>query len=349
MFLDNLTLKILNEQYDLKYDVIKVWKMKADYLPEELTNVVNKYFKGKSDKKILAEDLINKYGRTDPRCFEAQFDLMTNKKMLNSIYGCCATNPLRTTFKIDDDNNYKLDKYYSSLDDIEIGLSEFYENHNNYLAYQIGCTVTALARYELYEFIKAIGYKKVLYCDTDSAFYIKDNKTEKAIESLNEEKRKKAKYVILDNGNRSYYDNFSKEPDCLAFRGLHSKCYGVVTEHGLELTIAGVPPKTLIGMKDNKPVYLTREEELQGDIKDPIKALDLLSDSYTFHVNTGNTACYIGATGGIDGIRKPTILNINGHEISTAGGCVIKKLKEKKVKDMSFDYGYEFLDIELYR
>lgn len=350
MFLDNLTLKILNEQYDLKYDIIKVWKMKADYLPEELTNVVNKYFKGKSDKKILAEDLELQYGRTDPRCFEAQFDLMTNKKMLNSIYGCCATNPLRTTFRIDSDNHYQLDKYYTSMDDMKVGLEQFYDNKNNYLAYQIGCTVTALARYELYEFIKAIGYKKVLYCDTDSAFYIKDAKTEKAIERLNDEKHKKAKYVTLNNGQLSYYDNFKAEQDCKAFRGLHSKCYGVVTEHGLELTIAGVPAKTLIGLdEDGKPVYLTREQELQGNIKDPVKALDLLTNDYTFHVNTGITACYIGAVGGIDGIRKPTILNINGHEISTAGGCVLKRLSEKKVKDTEFDYGYEFLDINLYR
>ena len=148
----------------------------------------------------------------------------------------------------------------------------------------------------------------------------------------------------------SYYDNFKAEQDCKAFRGLHSKCYGVVTEHGLELTIAGVPAKTLTGLDEyGKPVYLTREQELQGNIKDPVKALDLLTNDYTFHVNTGITACYIGAVGGIDGIRKPTILNINGHEISTAGGCVLKRLNEKKVKDTEFDYGYEFLDINLYR
>jgi hypothetical protein len=190
----------------------------------------------------------------------------------------------------------------------------------------------------------------VLYCDTDSAFYIKDAKTEKAIERLNEEKHKKAKFVTLNNGQLSYYDNFKAEQDCKAFRGLHSKCYGVVTEHGLELTIAGVPAKTLTGLdEDGKPVYLTREQEMQGNIKDPVKALDLLTNDYTFHINTGITACYIGAVGGIDGIRKPTILNINGHEISTAGGCVLKRLSEKKVKDTEFDYGYEFLDIDLYR
>ena len=34
----------------------------------------------------------------------------------------------------------------------------------------------------------------------------------------------------LDNGKLEYYDEFSSEPDCAAFKGLHSKCYGVVNE-----------------------------------------------------------------------------------------------------------------------
>ena len=346
MYLDNLTLQILNEQYDLEYDIIKCWKMKADYLPKEITDVVDKYFKGKSDKKILAKELEDKYGRTDNRCFEALFDLMTNKKMLNSIYGCLATNPLRTTYKINSDNEYRLDKCYGSIDEIEVGLNEYYEKFNNFLPYQVGCIVTALARYELYEYIKAIGYKKILYCDTDSAFYIKDSKTEKSISKLNEEKHKKAKFVILDSGKKEYYDAFEPEPDCKAFRGLHSKCYGVVTDHGLELTIAGVPARTVTGLdEDNKPIYLTREQEMQGNIEDPVKALELLSDDYTFKVNTGATACYIGAVGGKDGPRKPMKVYVDGHIVSTAGGCVIKQLPEKKVHDMEYDFNYEFLDV----
>ena len=347
MFLDNLTLQILDEQYDMDYEIIKAWRIEAKPLPPEIVNIVDKYFKGKSDKKNIVTDLEEKYGRTDERCYKAQSDLSITKKLLNSLYGCCATNPLRTSYEIGDSMDFKIKESYGTLDEMQDGLNEYYDKWSNFLSYAVGCTVTALARFELYEYIKAIGYKKVLYCDTDSIFYIKDSKTEKAIENLNKSKADKAHFVTLDNGKKEYYDAFTPEPDLKAFRGLHSKCYGVVTKdkNKLELTIAGVPAKTLVDMKDGEPVFFTREQELQGNIKDPVKALDNLTDNFTFTVNTGKTAVYVGAIGGIDGLREPTILNIDGHEISTAGGCIIRTLKEKRVHDIPYDLNaYEYLD-----
>ena len=84
-------------------------------------------------------------------------------------------------------------------------------------------------------------------------------------------------------------------------------------------------------MDGDKPIYYTREEELSGAENDPVKALDHLSDNFTFKVNTGICALYVGATG-YQTDRKPEILNIDGHEIHTAGGCVLKKLESKTVK-----------------
>ena len=66
------------------------------------------------------------------------------------------------------------------------------------------------------------------------------------------------------------------------------------------------------------------------------KALNKLKDGFEFHINAGVSAIYIGATG----FKTPheiTIQEINGHEIHTAGGCVIRKLKSKKVKDVEID------------
>lgn len=233
------------------------------------------------------------------------------------------------------------------MDDMQDGLNEYYEKRNNFLSYMIGCAVTSLAKLELYEYIKAIGYNKVLYCDTDSIYYIKDAKTERSIERLNNEKHKNAHYVTLDNGNKEYYDVFSKEADCIAFKGLHSKCYGIVTSKGLELTIAGVPPRTITEVKpDGTLVYTTREQELQGSIEDPVRALDNLTDDFTFTVNTGKSAVYIGAVGGIDGPREPMDVEVDGHIVSTAGGCVIKNLKEKKIHDIEYDLlSYEYMDL----
>ena len=359
MFLDNLTLQILNEQYDLQYEVIKVWKLKAGYMPSEIVSCIDNYFKGKSDQKNLVKELEDKYGKLDYRTFEANFHLMTNKSMLNSIYGCSATSPLRLSYEINDNMEYRIKEFFSTKEEIQTGLDKFYSNRNNFLPYQYGCITTASARFELYQYIKAIGYDKVLYCDTDSIFYIADDDTEKAVDDLNKEKRKTAHSVLLNNGKEEFYDEFTEEPELIAFRGLHSKCYGVVTKETpdvpshLEITIAGVPPKSYICRDhENKPLYYTREQELSGMDKGvmlpPIMALEKLTDDFTFTVNTGISAVYIGAVGGIDGIRKPMKLEVDGHIVSTAGGCVLRKLKEKKVHDIGYDFSYELADLSAF-
>ena len=334
MYVDDITLRILNEQYKIDYEILEVYRMLNKPLPDCILDVVDKYFKGKSDKKNIVKELEDQYGKLDEKTISANFELSQEKSGLNSIYGCCATNPLRRKLELTEDIEFRYTELYDNEKAIADGLEDYYSKHNNFLNYFVGCQITSMARYELYEYIKAIGYDKVLYCDTDSIFYIKDDETEKAIEDLNAEKRKTARYVILDNGKKEYYDEFTKEPDCLAFKGLHSKCYGVVTSKGLELTIAGVPARTLIDIKNGEPVYFTREQELSGKEKDPIKALDKLKDGFEFKINAGVSALYIGATGK-GTAREPTILNIDGHEIHTAGGCVIRKLKSKKVKDFT--------------
>lgn len=337
MYVDNLTLQILSEQYDLDYEVIEVYRMLNKPLPDCIIRVIDKYFKGKSDKKNLVHELTEKFGKLDPQTIEAEFELMQDKKGLNSIYGCTATNPLREQYELDENFGFVLTQSYKELESIEEGLTQYYKGRNNFLAYQVGVWVTARARYELYEYIKAIGYEKCLYCDTDSIFYIKDKETEKAIEALNAEKRKTAHFVTLDNGKREYYDEFTAEPDCKAFKGLHSKCYGVVTSKGLELTIAGVPARTLIDINEKgEPVYYSREEELRGKVKNDTRALNRLKHGFKFEVNAGVSAIYIGAEG-YQTARKPTIMYIDGHEIHTAGGCVIRKLESKIVKDMEFN------------
>ena len=330
-YVDSLTLRILREQYSMEYEIIDAYRMSNGRLPDCLVAVVDKYFKGKSDKKALVHELTAKFGKLDNRTVEAEFDLMQEKAGLNSIYGCCVMQPLKTEYQVDNEMEFSVKKSYIAEDEVEKGLEDYYRGKNNFLPYQIGCVVTSLARYELFLLIsKVIGYERCLYSDTDSIFYISDEETEKRIEAFNAERRAKAHYVELENGQKEYYDEFTEEPDCLAFKGLHSKCYGVVTEKGLEITIAGVPARTIIGMNGEEPIYYTREQELAGDEKDPIKALDHLADSFTFKVNTGQCALYIGATG-YQTPRVPEIIYIDGHEIHTAGGCVISKLDSKTI------------------
>ena len=63
-------------------------------------------------------------------------------------------------------NQCRLSEIHTDQDIID-GLDEYYKGRNNFLPYQAGCFVTAAARYELYEYIKTIGYENIYYCDTD--------------------------------------------------------------------------------------------------------------------------------------------------------------------------------------
>lgn len=341
MYLDNFTLKILNEQYNMNYAILRVWRAINGRLPECVIKVIDDLFKQKSDLKNEVHKLTELYGKLDPRTVEKQAELQRVKALLNAIYGCCATNPLKNDWSVSDNMEFRIEQSYSTLAEIEEGLTKFYRGRNNFLPYQWGVWITAMARYELYEYIIAIGYDKCLYSDTDSLFYIKDEETEAAVAKLNAEKKAKAHYVVLANGKEEYYDEFSDEPDCIAFKGLHSKCYGVVTNKGLELTVAGVPARTMTGIdEENKPIYLTREAEMQGDLKDPIKALDRLTFGFAFKVNTGKTALYVGADG-YGSERVPKKMIIDGHEVHTAGGCVIRKAETKVIREMDFTPDYE--------
>ena len=284
------------------------------------------------------------YGDFSEQAITAKFHLGLSKSLLNAIYGCLAMNPVKPSYDLDYMKDEPLQILQNVLTDEEIEncLDRYYNGKNNFLPYQVGAFITAHARFELYQYIKTIGYDKVLYCDTDSIFYLKDDETEKAILQLNAEKHKTAPYVTDQTGKRIYYDVFEEEPDCTAFKGLHSKCYGTIENGELHLTVAGIPARTLIGKVNDKLIYLTREEELAGiskedklknpDIKidDPVAVLDKLKTGVSFRVNSGTTADY--RTMGL-----PRVEMVNGHQVETAGGAIIKKLEEKKVKDIDCD------------
>lgn len=329
-YLDNFTLKIISEQYDLDYEVLKVYRFATKPVPECMAAVIDKYFEGKTNYKMELKRCAAEYGEGSLPWLNASIHLMLSKNRLNGIYGCLATNPLKDDYIMDfikdPEEPITHKPKYSTLEEIGAGLEAYYNKRNSFLPYQVGVFVTALARYELYEYIKAIGYNKVLYCDTDSIFYFKDPETEKAIDRLNAEKHKKAAFITAADGKKVYYDVFEREPDITHFKGLHSKCYGIVENGKLKITVAGIPARTITGMDGDTPIYLTRENELSGNEKDPVKALEKLQTNFEFKINTGTTALYRWT--------EPHKEMINGHEVDTAGGCIINKLSTKAIKDV---------------
>lgn len=358
IYVDNLTLKILKEQYKMKLVILGVIRFKNMMIPECLARTIDDLFKAKSDLKVHHREMEKKYGHFSAEAINAAWELSRVKKLLNACYGMFATSPLRAEYDLDYSKDPPLQRIKGITTDQEIeeALEKFYKSSNSFLPYQIGWSCTAAARYELYEYIKAVGYKNVLYCDTDSIFFLKKRGVMERVKRLNEEKQKTAKYVT-SHGKRVYYDVFEFEDDLTHFKFLHSKCYGMITEKGeFQATIAGIPARSLIGRtvgKDGEPVYLTREEELAGitpqdklldpniKISDPVAALDNLKDTTRFTTNTGTKAYYI--------IEEPHEEMIDGHLTEIAGGCVINKLDEKYIKDIdiaNFELDYSMEDEE---
>ena len=342
-YLDNYQLQIIKEQYRFQYIIEKVMIIRNEPMPEVLRAPIDELFRQKSDLKKEYHELRKQHGEFDERTVSKLYELNQVKKLLNAIYGCFVTSPLRRNYmegspelRTDEERQKELLNYYHSM--------------NNFLPYQVGIAITAAQRFELYQMIKLIGYENCLYCDTDSIFYISDPELEKKINKYIKAKQKESAYVMDSFGEKIYYYDFEEEPDWVAFKGLHSKCYGVITDQDgrqeLKVTIAGVPERTLIGIKKGKPVYLTREEELAGITKtaklkgtapeiDPILGLERMEDEFRFRVNAGIMCKYVDHYMGIQ--------NVNGHKVETAGGCVIIPLKEKVIKDMDLVEGFDYV------
>ena len=346
IYADTLTLKLIREQYNLKYTIIKVFKIRNTKIPKCLGKTINQLFQNKSDYKKLRQECEKEYGHFADVTLDAEWQLGLSKMLLNSTYGMLSTRLIMDSYDMDFDHYNEAGELEPMINlskntDPAEKLDQYYNGRNNFLPY-VGYMVTSLARYELMEFAKTIGYDKCLYMDTDSIFYFKDDETEDKIKELNALHHKTASYVTDNYGERIYYDVFEPEKDIVAFKGLHSKCYGYITEDDeLIATIAGVPARTLIGMRGDDLIYLTREEELAGitaemkldnpkiQIEDKLAALDNLKIGAKFKTNTGTTSTYI--------VDKPHIEIINGHKTQLAGGCVINKLAEKKIKDFTID------------
>ena len=302
--LNNIQLKLIYEQYDFgEYEILMAWLIRNKPLPKEIANYIDEVFSEKIRRGLVKDESdLNRL----------LYSLI--KKALNGIYGLISTNPLKHKYldleKARNCSDEEFVKYF--LDFTEKELNKFYSSRKNFLPYLIGVFCTSYATEELFKYIKAIGYDKVLYCDTDSIIYLSDKETENKIAKLI--KAGKSAYVKID-GKKVYYYDFKLEHVCTQFKGEHAKCYGLVYNDELHLTIAGVPEKTYYNGR-----LVTREEEL-GELNN-------LTDEYAFTINTGTCAKYIS-------LGEPQIINLNGHEIHTAGGCIIEKLKVKQISKIT--------------
>lgn len=310
--LNELDLTILIDQYYFDYEILRVHSATRGCIPEYLKETIDYYFKEKTRLKKVVKDL-KKSGADPDRLREAERDLLIVKQLLNSIYGCTATQSVRTAITMDTNGVWSEEVLTPEL--LESKLKDYYNNYNNCTPYQLGCWTTALARYQLWYVVsKVIGYDHFLYADTDSAFYLSTPEIEQRIEEYNARHRDQAEkdgaYIEVD-GHKEYYDYFDDENENITeFKFLHAKAYAYITEeNGLKITVAGVPD-----IVDG----VTRETELGS--------IDNFEPGFVFRKCGGTRVIYS------EGF--PHTIEEDGHVVELAGSAVLENVTKTLNSDI---------------
>lgn len=304
--LTELDLKWIYKQYDFHYKILRVFSAPKGRLPKWLCDVVDKWFKEKTELKFqikaakkagdaaLLSELNRRYNRV--------------KRLLNGIYGMTATNPVRREIYMDHLGHWSQEVLTDKV--VAEKLEKFYESKNSFMTYAWGVWTTALARDDLMSVVELIGYDAFIYADTDSAFFESTPEILSRIEELNQKKREAAMangaYVTLDDGNVQIYDQFDiEETDIDSFKFLHAKAYAYEHHGQLKCTIAGVTEK------GNKRGW-DRVRELGR--------LEELKEDKVFKYCGGTRCVYVEG--------QPRVENINGHMTELSAAAIIMPVEK---------------------
>lgn len=304
--LTELDLKWILRQYNVQsYDIAELWTARRGHLPTFMLDTVDQFFKGKTELKDK-ERVARESGEKELAIY-LHMELLKSKNGLNGIYGMTSTDPVREECKMLATGEWKCTR-----PDIAEALDKFYSSKNSFNRYQWGIWTTATARDELMEYVDIIQKNggKTLYCDTDSIFYLSNEKVEDAISSENQRRYERALKLgayIEHGGKIVNYDSFDDEDeDIIEFRFLHAKCYAYRYREGARVEFKSV----IAGVTEFEDAThkFTREDELQGDI-------DNLTDGWKFKRCGGTKAMYTQEDIGT--------YEHNGHVIELASACII--------------------------
>ena len=229
----DLDLYIICKQYDFdRCEVYDSFMCSGGMLPEEIREVVFKYYKTKTELKGITGK--NENGVD----FEILY--MRSKADLNASFGCCVMDVCKHMLLYD-----RVDEKFSYSEEYtDRQLLEKY-NKKGFLSYAWGCFITSIARFWLQLMLWSIPKDKALYIDTDSikCFGIDPH----SFDSWNKDIIKKAQElgVIAQNrkGEVKYLGLFEQEnkKPLRVFKTLGAKKYCYIDTDGeLHLTVAGV-------------------------------------------------------------------------------------------------------------
>ena len=229
--LTDIDFKIIEKRYKwIEIKVFKLWSANYGMLPLEFRNVIQNYYKVKTELKGVSED-------SDEYVY-----YMKNKEKLNSSYGM-------TVEAIKDELQFINNEYVYK----DEPLSELVKKHNKkaFLNYAWGVYITAWSRYALACGIDVVTKNdqepfNIVYWDTDSCKYIGDVDFTAYNEKIIKLATKYGAYAVDRNGVVHYIGVFENEgyskPN--RFKTMGAKKYVLEDQDKkLHITIAGVNKK----------------------------------------------------------------------------------------------------------
>ena len=214
----DIDLAIVRQQYKWSRAVITTcYRSEYGLLPAAMKAVTMDYYRRKTELKGVEGQ-------------EVYYNKAKNK--LNSIYGMCATNPVRTSL-IFNGKDFEV-KEVDEREELEKA------NKKSFTVFAWGCWCTAWARWWLEKAIRLCG-DKFVYCDTDSVKFVGSvDFTELNAEIQAQSERHQA-YADDPAGVRHYLGVYEHDADYKRFVTLGAKKYAYEDQSGkLHITISGV-------------------------------------------------------------------------------------------------------------
>lgn len=225
-----------------------------DYLPKWFTDYVWERYRLKTELKGVDDVLY-----------------AIEKAKLNSCFGLTAQKPVKVEIeelykdREIDGELHKSGEYITDQNfDEKKEYQKFLNKHNSFLPYTVGVWCTSFAQYNIFELAKCLDdYRDWYYTDTDSIYA--DHFNEDKVKAYNDkciEKLKARGYEGVLYKDKLYFPGVAEfDGKYMQFKTLHSKCYvkrpwtadgnGFVMGEDLKITIAGVPKRGSVSLKNN--------------------------------------------------------------------------------------------------
>lgn len=331
----DIDIYILQFEYNFKMEIYDSFVCKAGPLPDEIKEVIFKYYKNKTELKgVTSED----------GSIESFY--MNQKGALNSTYGNMVMNSCQRILEYHDDKQefkyskkVKIDgeeKEIENEEELNRIILEKY-NKKGLPSFAVGVFVTALARLELEKVMSKLPNFSFVYADTDSLKYI--NCDHSIFDEYNKEVIEKCEkmgmYAFTQKGEKKYLQVFEFEEQYKKFTSLGAKKYAYIDqEDKLHLTCAGVGK-----------VKGAKELEENG-------GLSAFKLGFVFRKGGGVCATYNDTYSGLlelDGHKIPLTKNIYLEESTYTVGQevnhqVIARIAFKYIMDGSLDIENEYND-----